>query len=85
MAAYKSTGKIKKRGVTLFSSTIPLILIALILVLVAGLFWHFRYTNNQKINTPWARTRSDVQVWLLVLAAFVMGVFLAYVLFTLPL
>lgn len=68
----------------MFSSMIPLFLIALILVLVAGLLWHFRHPDEQNIIMPWARTRSDVQVWLLVLAAFVMGLFLAYAFFGAP-
>ncbi|RME99232.1 MAG: hypothetical protein D6768_15460 [Chloroflexi bacterium] len=66
------------------SSTIPLLLIALIVVLLAGLLWNFWRTAEQKINTPWAKTRSDVQLWLLILAVFVMGLFFAYVLFTMP-
>jgi uncharacterized membrane protein YidH (DUF202 family) len=57
----------------------PLLLLLIIITLVIVLiFWRFK---QPKSGMPWIETRSDLQVWLLVLAAFVAGILIAYVLF----
>lgn len=61
----------------------PLLLVIIIIILVSLLVvWQLKQPQKSKGGIPWISTRSDLQVWLLVLAAFVTGVLIAYVLFT---
>lgn len=64
---------------------IPLLLAVIIIILASLLVaWQLRQPQNSKRGSPWIETRSDLQVWLLFLAAFVAGIFIAYLLFTMP-
>lgn len=64
----------------------PLLILILITLVFVGLMlsWEFKRTRNHKVEAPWIETRNDLQMWLLVLAAFIAGVFLAYILFVPP-
>jgi hypothetical protein len=60
----------------------PLLLVVIIIILVSLLvIWQLKQPRHAKGGVPWIETRSDLQVWLLVLAAFVTGILIAYVLF----
>ncbi len=63
--------------------TVPLLLSILGASLLGLLLWGFLQARNHQASDPWlVETRNDPLVWLLVLAAFTTGVFLAYVLLT---
>ena len=68
----------------LYLPTVPI----LIFLLGAGLFglllWMFVRAKHDSPAEVWGEARSDPLMWLLVLAAFTTGVFLAYVLFAGP-
>jgi hypothetical protein len=56
----------------------------LTLCLVGLLLWEFKRIHNYPATTSWLETHDHFQVWLLVLAGFTIGIFLIYLLFTLP-
>ena len=63
-------------------TSMPLLLMAIIIVLVSLLLiWQLKQPRHPEGGIPWIETRSDLQVWLLILAAFVAGILIAYVLF----
>ncbi len=62
-----------------------LLVVTIIFVLVGLLFWNFRQPRQQTPHIPWLETHHDLQFWLLVLAAFAAGIFIAYLLFAAPL
>lgn len=69
----------------MFALFSPLVLVATIILILAGLlFWHLRRPGNQAPQISWIEKRHDLQLWLLVLAAFAAGIFIAYLLFTAP-
>lgn len=56
-----------------------LLLFSLImLLLIVLVFWGFRRSRAMNESTSWIETLSDLQLGLLLLAAFAIGVFLAY-------
>lgn len=60
----------------------PLLLISIIIILLSLLaFWHLKQPQNAKSEIPRIEMPNDLQVWLLVLAAFVAGILIAYALF----
>lgn len=52
--------------------------ILIMLFLVILVFWGFRHSRTTNESTSWMETLSDLQLGLLLLAAFAIGVFLAY-------
>lgn len=60
----------------------PLLLVVIIIILVSLLvIWQLKQLRHSEGGIPWIETRSDLQIWLLILAAFVAGILIAYVLF----
>jgi hypothetical protein len=72
------------KGWMVVSTLIPLLFIILTLCLVGLLFWGFKRIRNYPATTSWLEPGDHFQVWLLILAGFTMGIFLIYLLFTLP-
>lgn len=63
----------------------PLVLVIIIILVLSGLLvWNLRQTHNQTSQIPWIEARHDLQIWLLILAAFVTGIFIAYLFFIGP-
>lgn len=63
----------------------PLLLVVTIIMILSGLlFWNVRQSYNQTSQSPWVETRHDLQIWLLILAAFITGIFIAYLFFLVP-
>jgi hypothetical protein len=67
------------------STLIPFLFIIITLFLVGLLFWGFKRIRNYTATTSWIESHDSFQVWLLILAVLSIGVFLVYLLFTLPL
>lgn len=55
-----------------------LLFILIMLLLIILVFWGFRRSRTMNESTSWIETLSDLQLGLLLLAAFAIGVFLAY-------
>jgi hypothetical protein len=53
------------------------LLIGLLVSLIAGSWWSAR---AQSLNFAWLNAHDRVMVWLLILATFTLGVFVAYIL-----
>jgi hypothetical protein len=69
----------------MLSTFTPLLLISfVVLLLVMLLIWSYKRTHSHPGNLSTIETRNDILIWLLVLAAFMIGVFVAYVLISLP-
>lgn len=61
---------------------VPLLLVAIILSLVCFLlFWQFKQSKNANAGLPWLESGHDLQLWLLLVAVVVAGMFFAYLLF----
>jgi len=63
-----------------FEQIVPLLLgllIGLLVSLIIGSWWSAR---TQALNLAWLNAHDCVMVWLLILAMFALGVFVAYVL-----
>lgn len=60
----------------------PLLLVVIVIILLSLLLtWQLKQPRHSKRGMPWVETQSDLQMWLLILAAFVAGILIAYVLF----
>jgi len=68
----------------MFSSYILLLLMTLVVIFTGGLLWSLRRLTQQKFNAPQIDTHRNLHLWLLVLATFIMVLFITYALFTLP-
>jgi hypothetical protein len=69
----------------MFTLTSLWLLVIINLILSGLLFWGFSRVRHHRISNSWIGNQNDLSMWLLVLAAFVMGIFLTYVLFAWPL
>ena len=67
------------------SILIPFLFSAIILCLVGLLLWGFSRSRNISTTTSFNESHDHFQLGLLALAIFTMGVFLVYLLFTIPL
>jgi hypothetical protein len=66
------------------STLIPFLLSAIVLCLIGLLLWGFKRGRNISTITSFTESWDHFQIWLLALAIFTMGVFLAYLLLTIP-
>jgi uncharacterized Tic20 family protein len=69
----------------MFAIFSPLFLVVMFILVLGGvLFWILRQPRDQALQTPWVETSHNFQIWLLILAAFATGIFIAYLLLTGP-
>ena len=59
---------------------IPILLVVLIGLVLALVTWGLWRSQNQRAGNLLMGARGDVLVWLLILAAFTLGIFITYVL-----
>ena len=57
---------------------IPVLLSVMVGLLLALVVWGFQQSSSHEPNAISTQPSRDVMIWLLVLAAFVLGVFIAY-------
>ena len=67
-----------------YLQTVPLIIYILGGGLLGLISWGFIKFKTQRNSDVWDDTQDDPLLWLLVLASFTSGVFIAYVLFAVP-
>ena len=68
-----------------YLQTVPLVIYVLGGGLLGLIFWGFIRIRTRKSKNLWSETSDDDPLlWLLVLAAFSMGVFITYVIFGFP-
>lgn len=66
------------------STLIPFLFSTIILFLMGLLLWGFKRGHNISTTTSFNEARDHFQIWLLALAIVTTGVFLAYLLLTIP-